>query len=313
MTVPQAETLWFQHAGRLPDEILRLATCSANYVFLVREGATRYILRAAPENRAMLRGSVYWLGRLASFDLPIPRLLASHLEAETPHVVLSYLEGGDLGAAYGALTSSQKRSVAGDLWAVQRRVSALVGPGFGYLASLDDPGRKSSWKAVVQAHLGRSRSWIRECRLFDERYVDRLEARLPEFDPYFAAVEPRAFFDDATTKNVLVSEGRFTGLVDLDWLCFGDRLYTIALTRMSLLEAGRDLDYIEYLCAEEGLTDDRRRLLSFYTLVFCADFMGGLGKQFNQREKPVVTEEQKTRLIGLYRRLEEELARVPPF
>lgn len=137
--------------------------------------------------------------------------------------------------------------------------------------------------------------------------MDRVEQWLATFETGLAAVEPRAFFDDATTKNVLIHEGRFSGLVDLDWLCFGDRLYTIALTRMSLLESGGDLDYIEFLCAEEGVGDGRRRLLSFYTLAFCVDFMGGLGMKFNKPEKPVVTAPQKTRLIELFGRLEEEL------
>jgi Ser/Thr protein kinase RdoA (MazF antagonist) len=308
MDLTQAESLWLRHSGRPADRVTRLATGSANYVFLVEQDGARFILRAAaPENREVLRGSVYWLDRLAPLQLPIPRLVASGLGEDIPYVVLNYLEGRDLGAVYGTLTAEQKRGIANDLWAAQRRVSALTADGFGYLASLEEPHKKRSWKDVVAAHLSRSRSWIRECGIFGEGWVDRLEERLSEFDADFAAVQPKAFFDDATTKNVLVHEGRFSGLVDLDWLCFGDRLYTVALTRMSLLESGGDQDYIEFLAAEEGLAG-RRRLLSFYTLAFCVDFMGGLGMRFNRPEKPVVTEAQTTRLIGLYERLERELA-----
>jgi Ser/Thr protein kinase RdoA (MazF antagonist) len=308
VTPADAQALWIRHSGRRADRVTRLATGSANFVFLVEQADSRCILRAAaPENREVLRGSVYWLDRLAPLQLPVPRLLASRLDDDVPHVVLSYLEGQDLGAVYGSLSAEQKQLIAADLWAMQRRVGTLTADGFGYLASLDDPNKKRGWKEVVSAHLARSRSWIRECGLFDEGWVDRLEERLPEFDADFAAVEPRAFFDDATTKNVLVHEGRFSGLVDLDWLCFGDRLYTVALTRMSLLESGGDQDYIEFLSTEEGL-DGRLRVLSFYTLAFCVDFMGGLGMQFNKPEKPFVTEEQKARLIGLYELLERELA-----
>ncbi len=308
MNSREAAALWRTYSGHDPDTVTRLATGSANYVFLIRDGDGSFILRACvPENRGVLSGSVYWLDKLTMLELPIPRLLARRLDDGFPFVVLSYLEGSDLGAVYGELTAEQKRGIAADLWTIQKKVGTLVGPGYGYLPAMDDSNHKPTWKAVVQTHLARSRSWIRECGIFDESFVDRVEAWLPEFDGYFAGIEPRAFFDDATTKNVLVHEGRFSGLVDLDWLCFGDRLYTIALTRMSLLESGGSLDYIDFLTAEEGVIGAQRRVLSFYTLAFCVDFMGGLGMQFNKPEKPTVTVDQKSRLVGLFEAIEKEL------
>jgi Ser/Thr protein kinase RdoA (MazF antagonist) len=303
-----ARAAWREHHGRDPESVTRLATGSANIVFLIRDQG-QFILRAAPpERREVLRGSLYWIDKLAPLALPIPRILASGIENETPYVILSYLEGDDLGAVYSQLTPSQKREIAKALWKAQTTVSALSGQtGYGYLSSWGDTNKKTSWNEVVKAHLARSRSWIVSCGHFDERFVDRVERFLPEFDEDFSRVEPQAFFDDATTKNLLVHNGRFSGIVDLDWLCFGDRLYNIALIRMALLELAQTTDYVDYLLEEENVTGPRRRIFSFYTLVFCVDFMGGIGMQFNRPEKPVVTDAQKSRLMGLFEELLGEL------
>ena len=53
---------------------------------------------------------------------------------------------------------------------------------------------------------------------------------------YLSKVSPTAFLDDTTTKNVIVSEkGELSGICDLDEMCFGDTLHSLAITKMSLL------------------------------------------------------------------------------
>ena len=45
------------------------------------------------------------------------------------------------------------------------------------------------------------------------------------------SIPPTPFLHDATTKNVLVTaKGAFSGIVDVDDLCFGDPRYPAALT-----------------------------------------------------------------------------------
>ena len=41
------------------------------------------------------------------------------------------------------------------------------------------------------------------------------------FERYFAQIRPTPFLDDTTTKNVIVHEGKLSGIVDVDWICFG--------------------------------------------------------------------------------------------
>lgn len=313
----QARALWRSYRGGDPRAIVRLATGSCNYVYRVDDGDATWVLRATdPERRGQLAGSAYWLGALAGQGLPIAAVEHDGLDAATPFLVLGYLPGRDLGAVYADLDAGQKRRLARDLQAVQRRVGALANPGrYGYLSRLDDPAARPDWESVVAAHLRRSRSWIAQCGLFDPGLVDAAEALLPRFRTVLAAVEPRAFLDDATTKNVLVADGGLSGVVDLDWLCFGDRLYAAALTRMALLDAGRDTDYVDFILEEENGAPDRpagspvdTALFDFYTLAFCLDFIGGAGMAFNKARPPAVGPAKRRRLLALYGDLLRRLA-----
>jgi hypothetical protein len=122
-------------------------------------------------------------------------------------------------------------------------------------------------------------------------------------DDYFSRVAPIPFLDDTTTKNVLVHDGRLTGIVDVDWVCFGDPLLTVALTRASLLSSGRDLAYTDHWFELFEPSSDQRAALRFYTALFFLDFMSELGHRFN-RDTPTITSNEVQRLEIL---LEEQL------
>lgn len=302
MTETVAARVWVDATGKEPDQVRRLPTGSCNYVFRVRsEGRDRILRLARKENAAVLGGSLYWIGKLAPLDLSIPVLIGADLEADPPYAILSYIEGEDLGHVYARLSEDEKRALARHVVRAQRTVARLPpASGYGFLSSYEDDGKKESWRDVVAGSLSKSRSRIRANGIFDERYVDRVEGLLADYEPYFSTIPPIPFLDDATTKNVLVHDGRFAGIVDLDWICFGDRLFTIALTRMSLLSAQESPTYIDYLVEEERLSAPQRRALDFYTLVFCVDFMGELGMKFNKEKAPAVSPDAVAHLEGLF-------------
>lgn len=310
MTADDAIRLWTQESGRAPAAVERLPTGQCHYVYRVVDAGETFILRIAKEeNRDLLAGCVYWLERLAPLGLPVPRLVRAALAHSPPYLVLRYIEGVDLGQVYPALGALQRQEIATELWAMQRKLATLdSGQRFGHLGVPSPQAGHADWLSVVRAHLARSRIWMASAAVFDPGLVDRVERCLAGFAPELHRVRPQAFFDDATTKNLLIAEGRIAGLVDLDWLCFGDPLYHIALTRMALLAAAQDLDYVEFLLQAAGATRRQRQRVDFYTLVFCVDFMGGAGMQFNQAAPPTVSSAERAALLGHYdsliRRLE---------
>jgi aminoglycoside phosphotransferase (APT) family kinase protein len=100
-----------------------------------------------------------------------------------------------------------------------------------------------------------------------------------------------------------VDQGRLTGVVDVDQLCFGDPLLTLGLTKMALRTNANDVDYVEHWMNLLGLDKQLRQVVDAYTLLFCVDFMSELGQRFNREDRPEIDVEKFTRLESVFETL----------
>ncbi len=288
--------------------ISRFPTGLSHYVYDVttNDGRRIVVRMARADTRHALAGGVFWHERLRAVGVPLPALLYNTLghDGAFPVMILERLPGHDLGLAYPHLTPAQKRTLAHEIAAIQARVATLPpAHGFGFARSYDDPTLHASWLDVVLAELERSRQRIVSVGAVDFSCVDRVSERVDSLAPHLRAVEPRAFLDDTTTKNVLVHDGALSGIVDTDYVCFGDPLFTVALTRMALLAHRHDTDYIDYWCECLRLTLPQRHALDTYTAVFCVGFLGEIGQQFNQDDTPNIDLEYQRHLEAILQRL----------
>lgn len=251
-------------------------------------------------------GAVRWSQRLRPLGVPLPALLESAADAELPYLVLERLPGSDLGDVYAELSRDERRAIAREIAAIQARVGALPeGGGFGFTLDERGPFPQRRWTDVLRGSLALTRARLTRAGLVPGDPVGRVERGLELLLPELDAMRPRAFLDDTTTKNVIVSHGRLSGIVDVDVVCYGDPLFTIALTRAALRSRDLPLDYVESWWDALGLPRERERALHLYTALFCAIFLGELGLRFN-REEPIAADPgQIARLDAL---LDDELA-----
>jgi aminoglycoside phosphotransferase (APT) family kinase protein len=178
-----------------------------------------------------------------------------------------------------------RSAVAGAIVDIQRRVGTLPpASGFGFATSYADTSLHANWLGVVLADLERSRQRIAAAGVVDVRHIERVDRQVEAYAPYLRAIDSRPFLDDLTTKNVLIHEGWLSGVVDTDCVCFGDPLFTVALTWMALLSQRLETDYIDYWREHMQLTSEQERALRLYTAVFCVNFLGELGQRFNKDE-----------------------------
>lgn len=269
-----------------PLEVTRFRTGLAHYVYDVVLPDRRVVVRIAAGDRRSLDGAVYWSQRLRPLGVPLPALLGDDRAAAFtpfPALILERLPGTDLGHVYTTLSQRQKTALAAEIVGVQRRVGALPhGPGYGYAFSYEDQHLLPSWSGVIDRALARSSGRLRQNGYVDPAHVARVERLVPQFRRYFAGIPPQPFLDDTTTKNVLIAGGRLSGIVDVDVVCFGDPLLTVALTQMALLSKRADLVYTAAWCGMLALDAEQRAALQFYTCVFCLDFLSEIGAVANQ-------------------------------
>jgi Ser/Thr protein kinase RdoA (MazF antagonist) len=292
----------------------RFATGRQHWVYAVRgaDGREAVIRLNRPDTGPIFAGAIAWNRLLRPLGVPLPALLAhdtAPADGDYPYMLLERLPGRDLGTVYPTLSATEKRALVGRLAAIGAIVGALPhGPGFGYATSYDDPQLYSSWTALLRGQIQQNRARIVAAGVADPRYADRVAARLETYSAYLDAVTPAPFLDDTTTKNVLIADGRLSGIVDADYLCFGDRLLTVALTRMSLLSRGWATDYIDFWCAALGPGAAPRPILDLYTALCGVGFLAELGHADNRAVAAPVDAAYLAHLVQL---LDGLLARAP--
>jgi aminoglycoside phosphotransferase (APT) family kinase protein len=279
-----------KHKGRKIANVRRFPTGLCHHVFdVVDEAGDCWAVRiGTPESKEYLEGSLFWFELLKPLGVPLADQHYSSLKGPIPYVVVERLPGRDLGDVYPDLSEKQKREIAGRMVEIQVKTARLPeAGGYGFAFSYEDKklAVMKSWIDVVMSHLWNSRERIEGVGVCDPSHVDRVTEKAGRFYGHFDAVEPKAFLDDITTKNVIVDEGALSGIVDVDEVCFGDPLLTIALTNMSLISQSYETDYIDYWCEAAGVREQQLDVLRFYTALFCVAFMSEVGQKFNRDEQ----------------------------
>ncbi|MBE6360634.1 MAG: hypothetical protein E7059_04195 [Treponema bryantii] len=291
-----------------PTEIIRNTVGLAGYVYTVVFNDTKYVIKIS-DDKNLIIGSTYWLNKVKNLDIPTPCVIAENLVNAPYYFVMSFIPGKDLGLVYSSLLKSEKKIIAKKIIGFQKEIKKLpMAKGFGSLNSYEDSENIcSSWEESLLNDINRAEEAIINNGIFSVEYVLKLKKIVPYFKEYFNSIKPVPFLDDITTKNVLIHEGKLLGIIDLDWISFGDEVLFLGLVTMALLSMKADIDYADYLKDEMNLNDMQERALKFYVLMFCVIFMSEKGMCFNQAEPMKVSEEDKMLLQEIFNRYYEEL------
>ena len=293
--------------GERVARVERFTTGLPNFVYDVtgQSGAKIVVRIANPTGNTSIAAAIYWSNLLRPMGVPLPRLIAHQIgeDSRFSWMALDRLPGTDLWHVYAQLAAQQKRDIVDRIIETQRIVQSLpLGGGFGYADFPRDwPNR--TFADMARDGVAIARRGIEKVGVVDLRHVARIGQLLPAFEDYFATIRPTPFLDDTTTKNVIIDHGRLSGIVDVDCLCYGDPLGVIALTRMSLLNLGHDIDYTDYWLDRIGATTMQRRAVTLYTAMCCVHFMSELGQQYNLEEVPPVDRRDVERLESILNRL----------
>ncbi len=287
-----------RHFGESVSSCVRFTTGLRHWVYDVHlESGLNVVVRLShADNRSELAGGVLWSNRLTQVGVPVANVLAHDVVAEQPFMILERLPGSDLGNVFDDLTDDQIGSIGRAVADMHKRAATLPSAtGYGY-ATDDSTQLHATWRSLLEGQVDRAHEWILAADVVSPAWSTNVRAALDRF-PGLDDVEPSAFLHDATTKNVIVHDGAVSGLVDVDEMAFGDPLWAVALTRMSLLAAERPTMLADVQAEALGSTDNAK--LDLYTSIFCLTFLGEIGQAFNKSEPPMVDQKHRHHLEAL--------------
>lgn len=294
MDCKEAITIFENDTKRSVVQIERCSTGIANYVFIVSTAAEKFVLRCSKDTNAYKDG-IFWLDKLSACEIPIPTILSQGKYKDFSYLILSYLCGDDIGHVYGQLNDYEKKQIAREVVAIQRKVSRLD--------VVTDT--QWTWNNIVEGMLNRAEERIKRNRYFDAAKVNIIRNLQPEIQEYLNVVQPIPYLDDISTKNLLIYKGKLSGIIDIDWIGLGDMLTFVAMTKVALLNMDLDTQYVDYLLDEIRPNAIEYKAFIFYCLIFCVDFMGERGMQFLDKMIPV-NETIIKRLNGIFDILMDE-------
>lgn len=276
--------------GDKVKNIFRFPTGKAHYVYEIATKTEKKVIRITKEEWAdIFAGAIYWYPILEKNGVPLPMLRYAELDSKKygfPYMIMDRLPGKDLGDVYAQLTTEEKKKLAQDIAAFQFKIQKLpMASGFGYARSYRDPKLQKSWIDVVYAHLERSRARILDESIISFRTVEQVRKLIERYRRYFEQIKPIGFLDDTTTKNVIIDKGKLKGVVDIDYVCFGDITQLLGLINMALLEKKYTTDYVGFLADELDTTREQKRMINLYTVLYGLDFLTTHGHVFNKTEK----------------------------
>jgi len=285
----------------LPTKVIKNTVGLAGYVYTVQISNNQYVIKISDDKNLIL-GSTYWLEKMKNLNIPTPKVIAENTSTAPYYFIMTFIPGKDLGLVYSSLSKDEKKNIAKRLIKYQKEIKKLpMASGFGSLNSYDDSKNLfHSWEEYILSEIKRAEDGIKENNFFSAEYASKARALIPDFKDYFSTIKPQPFLDDATTKNLLIHERKLSGIIDLDWITFGDQVYFLGLTTMALLRMQADLDYVDFLKDEMKLNQSQDKALLLYVLIFCIIFMSEKGASFNKNEPIPVTEAEKNLFIEIF-------------
>lgn len=295
--------------GIIPIEITRFTNGYCHSVYYVKTEKDEFVLRVtSKENNEYYLGSIKWLSELNKLGIPVPKIFSHGQYKEVSYALISFMPGKDLGEVYHTLTDLKKRDIVKELSVIQSKVATLPAMElYGYPQSSNN-NSFATWSKYLESLITRSHKRIKQNGIFNVDVCDTAITVMHTLEEYFSSVKPTPFLDDITTKNVLIHEGKLSGIVDVDEVCYGDPLNVVGLTNMALLGMEADTNYIDYWLDEMNAVEIQRKSVIFYTLLYCIDFMGEQGMRFANDNAVSYNQETVKLLNTIYHELLEKLS-----
>lgn len=254
-----------------PRQLLRQSlTQSGNAVFqaILPDGKSA-ALRISPRPRTFAY-TQHNLMALTQLGMPVQKVLAAGpTDAGGSFVILNWIAGKDLLYELPQLQPRQMAALARTVVDVQKRVGTLPqSKGFGW-APIARHAATPTWSAIFGPA-----PTAEEPPDPHAAPIDRLRSRLRgvrrSLEPYFATVRPICFLDDLTTKNAIIENGELRGIIDVDFVCYGDPLMSVGTTLASIAtevgEAGNL--YADELVRCWDPSPQARRAIGFYAALW---------------------------------------------
>jgi aminoglycoside phosphotransferase (APT) family kinase protein len=266
-----------------PIKITRMKTGLCNEVYLAELPSKKVIIRLN-KNPKEMSGSAKNLALFKSLGIKVQEIIAEDYSlSDSPfaYQIRSYIEGKDINHVIEDLSEEELRGIAQNIAEIVKKLKPQTTNGkYGWAGGSDH--LFDSWAQLIEAQIQDIVDRNEKTGAVGDNYIQIAKDLLEQYRAYFEAVPSTFYYDDMSSKNVLIHEGKFAGLVDLDTVAYGDPLEGIGRIKASWYGTPYGKIYSEAVIDALELTEKEREMVHVYGMLNRISWLSESGIQFNQ-------------------------------
>jgi aminoglycoside phosphotransferase (APT) family kinase protein len=270
--------------------VTRMTTGLCNEVYSVQTPQRSFIIRLNIDGSKMI-GSETHIPLLLSKGIIVPHIIASdYTKSSVPfaYQIQTKLDGQDIGQVISSLSTPQLVNIAKHVAEISKKLSTIPTTGkYGWIGGggfLCD-----SWTCIMQKIINDIIERNNKTFVVGN-FISIAQKIVEHFREYFENVPSVFYYDDMCTKNLLVYEGKFSGIVDLDTMAHGDPLEGIGRILASWFGTNYGKVYSDAVIEEMELNEKQKEMVIVYAVLNRIYWLSEHGIQWNENTSLVVDE-----------------------
>lgn len=252
-----------------PENVTVMQNAYCNTVVAATVGYRDLIFRFNSEPR-FIRGSHSHIPLLRSRGIIVPEILAQDLSKTAVPVayqIQTRIPGTDIGRVIETLTDTEIQSIANEIASIFTKLRTITPEGMFGLRWGNESQMLDSWAGEIERVITTVSHWGKKTGVLDDQIQSVFSRILGDFRPYFDTISPTVYLGDIAENNVMVENGRFSGLVDLDCLSQGDPLEAVGRIKAAWHGTRHGDIYATALMDALDSSSDDHRIVTMYALL----------------------------------------------
>lgn len=298
------------HFKQIPKSIQRISIGMCNEVYTVCLANKEIIVRLNSENK-FLMGSHDHIPKFKALGINVPDILIEDFSKKIipfSYQIQNKIEGQDLYFVIEKLTDEQLIELAKDIASIFKKVATIPASNqFGIVWGGGNNELNDSWTDRMEVWINESYERGTKTGVMDDEMFNLAKKLFAKYKTYFDSIKPVTYFGDICSKNVMILNGKFNGLVDLDGVTQGDPLEAIGRIKLSWYGTYHGKIYADAVMSELHLDKYQKKLVTVYALLNEISWACENGIRFNQNTKAEVNKEKLEKDKQLIKLLTKEL------
>lgn len=295
--------------GTPPLSIAKKTIGICNEVYELTTPDASYIVRMN-QQPDILRGTAKFLPLFKRLGILTPDIIAEdYSKSIVPccYQIQSKIEGNDLILVFDQLSQAELSSIAKEVSDIFDKFNGLPPVvGFGEYSGRADDQIKSLHEDFMGARQHMAEG-TKASGVIDQPTFQILDELLETFGPYLKSIQPRLYYDDICCKNIMIHEGRFNGLVDLDFLRKGDYLEAIGTILAAYFGKPNGKFYLDEVIRHQKLDPFQREVVYFYGIKQMTGWLSEAGVQHNSNTSSTINWEEVHRKRKVIQEMYQEM------